>query len=175
MMEGINMDRTKDTASLTQVKWRVIARFALAALFAGVIIWGCISTSNAFTVREKYAQSRETVGESLYSAAYMMALKYDDASLAGADVEGEILPAMRAYYAQTVALNEAMTGAFGTKYEILPDTLVQALDQAFNAFDDAFRAGHSTEDAASRMAQAVADTRAALEKNFDENGRLKAD
>ena len=168
------MDRIKDTASLIHgLNWRIIARFAVAVLLAAVVIWGCISTSNASNMRRKYAQSREAVGESLFSAAYMMALRFDDAALAGADVEGEILPAMKTYYAQAVALNEAVTGAFGNKYEVLSDALVSELDQAFSTYDDAFKSGHSTEEAANLMAQAVADTRAALNRKYDGNGRLK--
>ncbi len=173
---GIYMDRIKDKASLIQgLNWRVIARFGLAVLLVAVVVWGCISTSNASNMRRKYAQSREAVGENLYSAAYMMALKYDDAALAGADVEGEILPAMKTYYAQALALNEAMAGAYGARYEILSDALVAELDQAFSAYDEAFRAGRSTEDAAKLMLQAVQDTRAALDKKYDGNGRLQID
>ncbi len=171
---GIPMDRIKDTASLIQgLNWRVIARFAVATLLLAVIIWGCISTSDASNMRSKYAQSRDTVGEALYSAAYMMALKYDDAALAGADVEGEILPAMKVYYQQAIALNEAIASAFGDKYQVLPDSLVAELDQAFTAYDDAYRAGHSTGDADALMTQAMADTRAALDRMYDGNGQLK--
>ena len=168
------MDRIKATASLIQrLNWRVIARFTVAALLVAVIIWGCISTSNASNMRRQYAQSREVVGESLYSAAYMMALKFDDAALAGADVEGEILPAMKTYYAQATALNDAIAGAFGEKNRVLSDALVSELDKAFSAYDDAFKAGHSTEEAENLMTQAVTDTRTALSKKFDENGRLR--
>jgi hypothetical protein len=169
------MDRIKDSASLIQgLNWRVVVRFAAAVLLVAVIIWGCISTSNASNMRWKYAQSREVVGESLYSAAYMMALKFDDAALAGADVEGEILPAMKTYYAQALALNEAVAGAYGDGYRVLSDALVSELDQAFVAYDDAFKAGRSTEEAANLMAQAVVDTRAALDKKYDGNGQLKS-
>jgi hypothetical protein len=170
------MDRIKDASSLIQgLNWRIIARFAVAALLVAVIIWGCISTSNASNMRTKYAQAREAVGETLYSAAYMMALKYDDAALVGADVEGEILPVMKTYHAQALALNEAIATAYGDRYEVLSDALVAQLDQAFTAYDDAFRSGRSTEEAANLMTQAMADTRAALDRKFDGNGRLKAD
>lgn len=170
------MDRIKDGASLIQgLNWRIIARFALATLLVTAVVWGCISTSNSSNMRRKYAQAREVVGESLYSAAYMMALKYDDAALAGADVEGDILPAMKVYWAQTLALNEATAEAFGERYQALSDALVQELEQAFNAYDEAFRSGRSTGDAAALMTQAMANTRAALAHQFDESGRLKAD
>lgn len=168
------MDRIKDKASLIHgLNWRIIVRFGVAAFLIGVVIWACISASDASNMREKYARSKEAVGESLYSAAYMMALKYDDAALAGANVEDEILPTMKTYYAQALVLNEAIAGAFGEKYEVLSDALVSQLDQAFIAYDDAFKAGHSTDEADNLMTQAIANTRTALAGKFDENGRLK--
>ncbi|MGI6238551.1 MAG: hypothetical protein ACOYI5_02870 [Christensenellales bacterium] len=162
-------------AVLQRVNWRLTARIAVAALLISTVIWGCISTSNASIMRRKYTASRDAVGEALYGCIYMMAYKYNDAALAGADVEGDIMPAMREYYAQARALDDAIVRAFGEEAAVFTDALIVDLDRAFGAYEDAFRAGRSTEEAARLMTQAIADTRAQLERKFDANGRLAID
>ena len=156
-------------AMLQRLNWRVICRVALALLVAGLLTWACISTSHASYMQKKYAAARSAVGEALYGCASMMALEYDAASLAGADVEGDILPQRRMYFAQAQALNNAMAAAYGDEYAVLDQELIQEIELAFSEYEAAFSAGRSTDTAELRMTDAMAGVREALSEYYDDS------
>lgn len=158
-------------AALQRLNWRMISRLAVLAAVAVLIICLCISTSNTSDIQQKYASSREAVGETLYGCASMLTLEYDDADFAGADVEGDILPKMRIYYSQVQALSNAMAAAYGDP--VFDATLIQDISLAFDEYDAAFATGHSTDDADVRMTDAMLRVRNVLNERFDENARLK--
>lgn len=160
-------------AALQRLNWRLISRVAPLIVIAALVIWVCISTSNTSDMQQKYASSRTAVGEALYGCASMLALEYDDAEYAGADVEGEILPRMRIYYAQVQALNNAMASAYGSHYAVFEPVLIQDISLAFDEYDAAFAMGHSTDDAHARMTDAMTRVRKVLNDRFDENAQLK--
>lgn len=155
-------------AVLQRLDWRVICRIVLALLVAGLLTWACISTSNASDMQKKYAASRSAVGEALYGCANMMALEYDGASLAGADVEGDILPQMRMYFAQAQALNNAMAAAYGDEYTVLDQDLIREIELAFDEYEAAYSAGRSTDTAELRMTDAMTGMREALSEYYDD-------
>lgn len=155
-------------AVLQRLNWHVICRVALALLVAGLLTWACISTSNASDMQKKYAASRSAVGEALYGCVNMMALEYDGASLAGADVEGDILPQMRMYFAQAQALNNAMAAAYGDEYALLDHDLISEIELAFDEYEAAYSAGRSTDTAELCMTNAIADMRDALNEYYDD-------
>lgn len=158
-------------AALQRLNWRLISRLVVLAAVAVLIISLCISTSNTSDMQQKYASSREAVGETLYGCASMLTLEYDDADFAGADVEGEILPQMRIYYAQVQALNNAMASAYGSA--VFDAVLMQDISLAFDEYDAAFAMGHSTDDAHVRMTDAMTRVRKVLNERYDENVHLK--
>lgn len=160
-------------ADLSRLNWKIILRAALALLVLILIVFLCISRSNAADMQKKYSTARAALGESLYGALNQMALEYDDAALIGSDIEGTILPNMQTDYAQARALNLAMAQAFGEKYAVMDGDLEQELDQAFEAYDAALRGGHSTAEADALMQQAVADVRAALDKRYHNQTGLR--
>lgn len=163
----------KKVTALQALNWRAIACGALALLIVGLVLWGCISTSNAKDMQRKYASSRQAVADTLYGVTAKMTLEYDNAYLAGADVEGDILPSMRTYFAQARALNSAMSLAYGEKYTVLDDGLLKEIDAAFAEYDSAFRGGRSTDVAGSMMTEAMAHTRRALDAHYGDDASLK--
>ena len=125
-------------ALLQQLNWRLISKIALAALIVILFAWACISTSNTSDIQQKYTESRNGVGQSLYGCANMMVLEFNKITLAGADVEGEIIPNMRHYFSQMVALNNALAGAFGEEYALFDAALIKDIELAFAEYDAAF-------------------------------------
>lgn len=160
-------------AALQRLNWRLISRVAVAALVVILLVWACISTSNTSDMQQKYASSRNAVGEALYGCASMLAMEYDNASFAGADVEGEILPEMRIYFSQVQALNNALASAYGSEYTIFESSIMQDIALAFDEYEAAFAMGHSTDDAHARMADAMTRVRKVLTERYDENALLK--
>lgn len=169
-MESIKQSIVK----IPRKKLIMAAVLAGVVLLAALIIWGCISSSNAENMREKYAASRQSIGEELYGAMYMMTLEHEDANLAGADAEGEIIPTMKEYYTRALALSGALANAYGDRYLVMDDGLILQLDQAFTAYDDAFNTGKSTDEAHALMAAALAGVQEALSDHYDGDARLKA-
>lgn len=160
-------------AVLQRLNWRLISRAAVAAIVVILLAWACISTSNTSDMQQKYTSSRDAVGETLYGCASMLAMEYDNADFAGADVEGEIIPEMRIYYAQVQALNNALTSAYGSQYTVFDANLMRDISLAFDEYSAAFATGHSTENAHARMTDAMTRVRKVLSERYDENVHLK--
>ena len=160
-------------AALQRLNWRLISRVAAVILVVVLFAWACISTSNTSDMQQKYASSRAAVGEALYGCASMLAMEYDNASFAGADIEGEILPEMHIYFSQVQALNNALASAYGDEYTVFETSLIQDISLAFDEYEAAFAMGHSTDDAHARMADAMTRVRKVLTERYDENALLK--
>lgn len=145
----------------------------IAALIALVlIVLICIFASEANSVRNEYALARDSVGEDLYTSLYMFARSYDGVTLAGADVQGSILPTMRSYYTAATALDDAIVNAYGQRYRLLDGTTRDAIEAAFEAFDDAFAQGDTTSDAVSSMSACVQGVEQLLTTRYDDATRL---
>ena len=82
-----------------------------------LIVLICIFASEANSVQNEYALARDSVGEDLYTSLYMFVRSYDGVTLAGADVQGSILPSMRSYYTAATALDDAIVNAYGDVYK----------------------------------------------------------
>jgi len=163
----------RKVAALQQVNWRIVSRIALAVLIIGLIAWGCISNSNTSDIQQEYADARNTVAQSLYGCANMMVLEFEKGDLAGADIEGEIIPNMRHYFSQMQVLNNAMAAAFGEEYAIFDAELMNEIRLALDEYDQAFSTGHSTDSAHDRMSGAMSRVRSRLNQRFDEDLNLK--
>lgn len=160
-------------AALQQLNWHLISRIALAVLLIGLVVWGCISTSNTSDIQQKYAESRNIIGQSLYGCASMMLVEFDKIDLAGADVEGELVPNIRHYYSQIQVLNNAMAAAYGDDYVIFDAEIMKELDLALDEYDAAFSTGHTTDSAYARMDGAMTKVRSVLNQRYDSDINLK--
>ena len=94
-------------------------------------------------------------------------------TLAGADIQGDILPLMRDYYTAAIALDDAIVNAYGQRYQLLDATTREAVDEAFEAFDDAFAQGDTTSDAVSSMSACVQGVEQLLTTRYDAATRLQ--
>ncbi len=83
-------------------KSSITARKILALIAAGIVlalvISLCISIAGTSRIRTAYANSRNAIGYALYENLQMLIRSYDDILLAGADIEGSILPTMKEYF-----------------------------------------------------------------------------
>lgn len=159
-----------------RVKFKLTARTVLpmsAALIALVlIILICIFAASASNIQNEYAQARTSVGEALYQNLNMFIRSYEGISLAGADVEGTILPTMHDYFVAARALDDAIADAYGERYGVLSGGIDTAVTAAFKAFDEAFRQGQNTSGAMSSMSSCVQALEQTLLKRFDNDLRL---
>ena len=73
---------------------------------------------------------------------------------------------MADYYLCAQTLNTALTGAFGANYSVLSAQHIADLDAAFDAYDTAFRAGHSTDDAQAAMQSCIDAVRELLSARY---------
>ena len=80
---------------------------------------------------------------------------------------------MQEYYLAARTLNEALTNAFGERYEVLSVENLSSLDGAFEAYDTAFRTGKSTDDAQATMDSCMGMVRSVLDSRF-RDGKLRA-
>ena len=149
----------EETRPQKAAKSSITARKILALIAAGIVlalvISLCISIAGTSRIRTAYANSRNAIGYALYENLQMLIRSYDDILLAGADIEGSILPTMKEYFLAAQTLDSAIWDAYGEKYSILSGGTDIAFQNAFQAFDDAFRQGKSTADAVSNMSACV--------------------
>ena len=103
----------------------------------------------------------------------MLCQTFDQVNVPGQDVQNGVIPKMQDYYLSAQTLNTALGRAFGDKYQLLTAEHLSALDSAFEAYDSAFRAGKSTDDAQSAMQECMDMVRSVLDTRF-RNGVLKA-
>ncbi len=159
-----------------RVKSRVNARAVLpmgAALIAlALIILVCIFAARAANIQNEYAELQKSVDGALYSNLRMFIRSYEPVSLAGADIEGTILPTMHDYFVAATALDEAIAVAYGDRYAVLRGGIDTAITAAFEAFDEAFRQGQSPAAAISSMSSCVQALEETLLKRFDSDLRL---
>ena len=151
---------------------RVILPIVAALIALVLIVLVCIFAANANSARNEYAQARDSVGEDLYTDLYMFARSYDGVTLAGADIQGDILPLMRDYYTAAIALDDAIVNAYGQRYQLLDANMRASVTAAFEAFNDAFAQGRSTSDAVSSMSACVQNIEQLLSTRYDANTRL---
>ena len=152
---------------------RVILPIVAALIALVLIVLVCIFAANANSARNEYAQARDSLGEDLYTSLYMFIRSYDGVTLAGADVQGEILPSMRSYYTAATALDDAIATAYGQRYRLIDSAAREAIEAAFKAFDDAFAQGDSTNDAVGSMSACVQGVEQLLTTRYDAATRLQ--
>ena len=151
---------------------RVVFPCAAALIALVLIVLVCIFAGNATNMRNEYAMARNSLGEDLYRNLRLFTRSYDGVTLAGADVEGSILPSMRDYY-----LAGSHTGR-RHRHRLRPTLSASGRNHArshyqrFEAFDDAFAQGRSTGDAVSNMSACVQGVDQLLNTRYDAETRL---
>lgn len=151
---------------------RVVFPCAAALIALVLILLVCIFAGNATNMRNEYTRTRNSFGEDLYRNLRMFVRSYDGVTLAGADVEGSILPSMRDYYLAATTLDDAIATAYGRDYQVLDNTTRDAIAGAFEAFDNAFAQGRSTSEAISSMSACVQSVERLLNTRYDAETRL---
>ncbi|HIS03025.1 MAG TPA: hypothetical protein IAA75_03840 [Candidatus Pullichristensenella avicola] len=151
---------------------RVVFPCAAALIALVLILLVCIFAGNATNMRNEYTRTRNSFGEDLYRNLRMFVRSYDGVTLAGADVEGSILPSMRDYYLAATTLDDAIATAYGRDYQVLDNTTRDAIAGAFEAFDNAFAQGRSTSEAISSMSACVQSVEQLLNTRYDAETRL---
>lgn len=111
----------------------------------------CITMVMRSHIQSEYASARSEIGEELYTQLYMLCKTFDQVTLPGQDLQNAVIPKMKEYYLAAQALNNALYNAFGARYSVLPQETLSAMDQAFEAYDAAFKGGKSTEEAQGAM------------------------
>ena len=162
----------KATPRTARISARMIAWIAAAVFVAAIIISLCISISACRNIQQRYTAARNRTGEAIYQNLYMLLRKNDETSLAGADIEGSILPTMREYFISARSLNDAMTDAYGTRYSVLTRDQVTAIEKAFSNYDLAFKVGKSTTEAQNSLNAALQPIEKILLERYDSDGLL---
>ena len=133
----------------------------------------CISINMRSHIQNEYANVRNELGESLYSNMYMLMQTFDMSNVPNADMQNAILPQMKEYYIASTTLNEAIIKAYGEKYRVLSTENIAAIDNAFDAYETAFREGAATDLVKTNMQTCMDAIRSLLSSRFSE-GVLKA-
>lgn len=136
-----------------------------AAVIA-LLVMLCISVVMRANIQSEYTQARNEVSEELYTQLYILCQTFDQVTVPGQDLENVVIPTMKDYYLAAQTLNGVMGNAFGSRYSVLTQENVSALDSAFDAYEAAFRGGRTTEEAQNAMQECMNTIRTLLESRF---------
>lgn len=138
-----------------------------------LLITLCITTVMRSHIQSEYTTARNEIGEELYTQLYMLCQTFDQVTLPGQDLQNAVIPKMKEYYLAAQALDNALYNAFGARYSVLSQETLSAMDQAFEAYDAAFKGGKTTEEAQSAMQSCMNAIRSTLDARYLD-GILKA-
>jgi len=126
----------------------------------------CITGGMKANIQEKYTAARNEIGEQLYTQIYMLCQTFDQVTVPGAEVQDVIIPDMHEYYLSARTLNEALISGFSERYAVLTNDVMVSIEAAFEAYDDAFRTGQSTDTAEEAMRHCVEALRGLLASRY---------
>lgn len=165
--------RRRKRVDLSQIDLKKAGAAIVVAALILLIALLCITISMRAHIQDAYTSARNEVGEQLYTELYMLCQTFDQVTVPGQDVQNVVIPTMQEYYLAARTLNEALTNAFGERYEVLSVENLSSLDGAFEAYDTAFRTGKSTDDAQATMDSCMGMVRSVLDSRF-RDGKLRA-
>lgn len=159
----LNLSRIADFARENPKLAKTVGMWALMIALAAAL---CISIGMRSHIHGEYTKARRVIAEEACRELYMMCQTFDQVSVPGQEVQSVVLPSMHDYYLAAKTLNAALEKGFGNRYMVLrPDTVI-AIDAAFEAYDDAFRTGGSTENAQAAMQQCIDTIRGILKDHY---------
>ena len=97
---------------------------------------------------------------------------YGGIDLRSANVEGNILPAMRKHFYYAQSLDNAVVILFGDKYEIFDDGIFQEFEDALKQYDQLNKRGQSTAPARAMLDECMKKLSSSLSARFDARGNL---
>ncbi len=147
-------------------------RIAILALALALIAVICIFSGSLANIHSEYAQARNELGISVYSYLNTMYGTYQSAGQPGADLQNSLLPSMRQSYGNAQTLDDAMTRCYGPAYQVLTATVRAAFNDAFSAYESAFRMGKSTSVADNSMEACMNSLESILLTRFDKNNAI---
>lgn len=153
---------------MRKINFKRVGVLAMGIALAATLTALCITIGIRSNIQSKYSSARDAIGENLYTELYMFCQAYDQISVPGADVQDVILPSMKDYYLAARTLNTALNDAFGESSAVLTDENLSAIDAAFEAYDAAFRAGRSTDDAQAAMTSCIQQIRTLLDTRYSD-------
>lgn len=152
--------------SKTNSKSTLVA--AGCAVIIVLLIILCITMVMRSHIQTEYTAARNAIGEELYTQLYMLRQTFNQATLPGQDLQNTVIPKMKEYYFAAQALNNAVYNAYGTRYNVLTQDTLSALDTAFDAYDAALKGGKTTEEAQSAMQSCMDTIQGLLDKRFND-------
>lgn len=157
----------------SRVSGKALALAAAAVAGVVIVVSLCISISNYRNIHGRYTAARSQLGEAVYQNLFLMLRRGEELTLPGADVQGQVLPAMEEYFAVASALDASLQESYGARYAVLSTENREALQSAFGAYQAALKGGLSTDGALAQMTAALEQTQATLAERFDDAGHLK--
>ena len=120
-----------------------------------------------------YAEARNQSASCIETQIAQFLRAYDSLSLAGADIENDLLPDLHTYFYAMKALDDSLTYSFGSAYTILSEGLRSQIDSALSAYDDAYRTGKSTDSAYESLTDCINSLNSLLNERFTASGEIR--
>lgn len=146
--------------------------YAVIAVFAALVIALSV-VSILLTQRSKRLESGYNVLAGQIQSDLNMALRtFETSSLPGADLAGEVAPAMRMYLYTADALNEVLVDQYGKGASVLDENLYQQINLALDDIVKLVNIGQSTDNSMQQLSSYMATLKTNMEAKFSYNNLL---
>ena len=167
-MRFFRLKRPRATAHRSNLYpvYAVIAVFVALAIALSVV-------SILLTQRSKRLEEGYNVLAGLIQTDLNMALRaFEESGLPGADLSGDVVPAMRMYLYTADSLNEVLVDQYGKGASVLDENLYQQINLALDDIVKLVNIGQSTDAAITQLSAYMATLKTNMEAKFSYNNLM---
>lgn len=146
---------------------------AIIALSLVFIIYLTISSFQRIHLRKDYIEARNQAGSCVEDQIALFLRTCDSLTLAGADIENELLPDLHTYFYAMQEMDDSLAYSFGPAYSLLSDGVRAQIHSSLSAYDNAYRTGKSTDSAFASLSDCMVSLNSVLSNRFTDSGEIR--
>lgn len=146
--------------------------YSIAGVFALMLVMLVVAFSGRNRLNTQLCEAREMMAASIQTDMNQAFSSYDGINRKSADLQGDILPAMRQHMYAANSMNKVLSETFGKEYSMIDKELYDSFQAIMEEFDKQLSAGQSTESAKEQLVACMNGMVAELGNRFGADGLL---
>lgn len=141
-------------------------RYIIPAVLLALVLITCISLFMRMHIQNKYSNAASQMQEQTYQALISMTELFSRVDDPNVDVQNKLIPMLKGEYSTVASLNAALTENFGKRYAVLSKKQIEAFEDAFAEYDEAYQIGNATGLARDDMAACLAEVQVMIDDRY---------
>lgn len=146
--------------------------YGLAGIFVLLTVLMLSAFSGKGSLQTQLDEAREMMAASIQSDVQQALSSYESIGRKSADLQNDVLPALRRHMHSAYAMNRVLTETFGEEYSMIDDDLYENFENSMQQFDSLLSAGQSTDPAKEILTACMDGMKIALNNRFTDDGNL---